>query len=98
MSVMEKVAVHIHALNKNVANDPRVTATILPIGSGLTIAQNCDIEGTMFLRLYKGMSTILPAYCYFFFFIELSLLFNSRLLSHCRPVQKCLSCCYGFDG
>ena len=38
MSVMEKVAVHIHALNKKVANDPRVTATILPIGSGLTIA------------------------------------------------------------
>ena len=30
--------VHIHALNKKVANDPRVTATILPIGSGLTIA------------------------------------------------------------
>ena len=38
MSVMEKVAVHIHALNKKVANDPRVTATILPTASGLTIA------------------------------------------------------------
>ena len=38
MSVMEKVAVHIHALNKKVANDPRVTTTILPVGSGLTIA------------------------------------------------------------
>ena len=38
MSVMGKVAVHIHALNKKVANDLRVTATILPIGSGLTIA------------------------------------------------------------
>ena len=46
---------------KKVANDPRVAATILPVGSGLTIAQNCDIEGSMFLRLYKGMSTILPA-------------------------------------
>ena len=45
---------------KKVANDPRVAATILPVGSGLTIAQNCDIEGSMFLRLYKGMSTILP--------------------------------------
>ena len=61
MSVMEKVAVHIHALNKEVANDPRVTATIIPMASGLTIAQNCDIEGRMFLRLYKGVSTILPA-------------------------------------
>ena len=61
MSVMEKVAVHIHALNEKVTNDPRVTATILPTASGLTIAQNCDIEGKMFLRLYKGMSTILPA-------------------------------------
>ena len=60
-SVMEKVAVHIHALNKEVANDPRVTATIIPMASGLAIAQNCDIEGSMFLRLYKGMSTILPA-------------------------------------
>ena len=38
MSVIEKVAVHIHALNKKVANDPRVTETILPIGSDLTIA------------------------------------------------------------
>ena len=38
MSVTEKVAVHIHALNKKVANDRRVTATILLIGSGLTIA------------------------------------------------------------
>ena len=38
MSVMEKVAVHIHVLNKKIANDPRVTATILPIASGLTIA------------------------------------------------------------
>ena len=38
MSVMEKVAVHIHALNKKVTDDPRVTATILPIASGLTIA------------------------------------------------------------
>ena len=46
---------------KKVAYDPRVAATILPVGSGLTIAQNCDIEGSMFLRLYKGMSTILPA-------------------------------------
>ena len=61
MSVMEKVAVHMHALNKKVTDDPRVAATILPVGSGLTIAQNCDIEGSMFLRLYKGMSTILPA-------------------------------------
>ena len=61
MSVMEKVAVHIHALNKKVINDARVTATILPIGSDLTIAQNCDIEGRMFLRLHKGMSTIEPA-------------------------------------
>ena len=49
MSVMEKVAVHIHALNKKVANDPRVTATILPIGSGLTIATkmwHCEEEVT----------------------------------------------------
>ena len=61
MSVMEKVAVRIHALNEKVTNDPRVTATILPIASGLTLAQNFDIEGKMFLRLYKGMSTILPA-------------------------------------
>ena len=38
MSVIEKVALHIHALNKKVTIDPRVTATILPIGSGLTIA------------------------------------------------------------
>ena len=38
MSVMEKVAVHIHALNKEVANDPRVTATSIPMASGLTIA------------------------------------------------------------
>ena len=38
MSVMEKVAVHIHALNEKVTNDPQVTATILPIASGLTIA------------------------------------------------------------
>ena len=38
MSVMEKVAVHMHALNKKVTDDPRVTATILPIASGLTIA------------------------------------------------------------
>ena len=36
--VLEKVAAHLHALNKRIANDPRVTATILPIGSGLTIA------------------------------------------------------------
>ena len=46
---------------KQVANDPRVAATILPVGSGLTIAQNCDIEGSMFLRLYKGGSVIQPA-------------------------------------
>ena len=38
MSVTEKVAVQIHPLNEKVANDPRVTATILPIASGLTIA------------------------------------------------------------
>ena len=38
MSVMEKVAVHIHGQSEKVANDPRVTATILPIGLGLTIA------------------------------------------------------------
>ena len=38
MSVMEKVAVHIHALNEKVTNNPQVTATILPIASGLTIA------------------------------------------------------------
>ena len=36
--VREKVAAHLHALNNRIANDPRVTATILPIGSGLTIA------------------------------------------------------------
>ena len=39
MSVMEKVAVqHIHGQSEKVANDPRVTATILPVGLGLTIA------------------------------------------------------------
>ena len=38
MSVMEKVAAQIHALNKKVTDDPRVAATILPIASGLTIA------------------------------------------------------------
>ncbi|CAH3179823.1 unnamed protein product, partial [Porites evermanni] len=37
-SIYERVAVHIHALNKKIANDPRVTVNILPIGSGLTIA------------------------------------------------------------
>ena len=45
---------------KKVANDPRVAATILPVGSGLTIAQNCDIEGRMFLPLYKEVPIILP--------------------------------------
>ena len=33
MSVMEKVAAQIHALNKKVTNDPRVAATILPLDS-----------------------------------------------------------------
>ena len=37
-SIYERVAVHIHALNKKIADDPRVTVNILPIGSGLTIA------------------------------------------------------------
>ena len=34
----KRIAVHIHALNKKIANDPRVLVNILPIGSGLTIA------------------------------------------------------------
>ena len=37
--VLELVAAHLHAVNIRIANDPRVTATILPIGSGLTIAK-----------------------------------------------------------
>ena len=37
-SIYERVAVHIHALNKKIADDPRVTVNILPISSGLTIA------------------------------------------------------------
>ena len=41
-SIYERVAVHIHALNKKIANDPRVTVNILPIGSGLTIGQLHD--------------------------------------------------------
>ena len=36
-SVKKRVAVHIHALNKKIAKDPRVLVNILPIGSGLTI-------------------------------------------------------------
>ena len=95
MSVMEKVAVHIHALNKKVANDPRGTATILPIGSGLTIATKLWHwlkGGCSYAFTKKGPQSYLhyfclKAYCYFLFFIELSLLLNSRLLTHCRPVQ-----------
>ena len=34
----ERVTVHIHAVNKKIAKDPRVLVNILPIGSGLTIA------------------------------------------------------------
>ena len=34
--------------------------SILPVGSGLTIAQNCDIEGRMFLPLYKEVPIIIP--------------------------------------
>ena len=37
-SIYERVAVHIHAMNKKIAEDPRVIVNILPIGSGLTIA------------------------------------------------------------
>ena len=63
MSVMEKVAVHIHALNKKVAYDPRVTATILPIGSGLTIAtkmSHCgeDVPKPLQRRVHNPTCTI----------------------------------------
>lgn len=37
-SIYKRIAVHMHALNKKVAKDPRVLVNILPIGSGLTIA------------------------------------------------------------
>ena len=105
MSVMEKVAVHIHALNKKVAYDLPVTATILPVASRLTIATKLwhwreDVSSPLQRNVHNPICNFcLKAYCYFLFFIELSLLLNSRLLSYCRPVQKCsLSCCYGFDG
>ena len=37
-SIYKRTAVHIHALNKKIAQDPRVLVNILPVGSGLTIA------------------------------------------------------------
>ena len=36
-SISKRIAVHIHALNKKIAKDPRVLVNILPIGSGLAI-------------------------------------------------------------
>ena len=36
-SVNQRIAVHIHALNKKIAKDPRVLVNILPTGSGFTI-------------------------------------------------------------
>ncbi|KAL9983410.1 hypothetical protein ACROYT_G005578 [Oculina patagonica] len=37
-SIYKRIAVHMHALNKKIAKDPRVLVNVLPIGSGLTIA------------------------------------------------------------
>lgn len=36
-SINERIAVHIHALNMKIAQDPRVLVNILPCGSGLTV-------------------------------------------------------------
>lgn len=36
-SIYKRIAVHMHALNKKIAKDPRALVNILPVGSGLTI-------------------------------------------------------------
>ena len=36
-SIYHRIAVHIHALNKEIASDPRVLVSILPCGAGLTV-------------------------------------------------------------
>ena len=105
MSVMEKVAVHIHGLNKKVANDPpsycnhSTTNGFGPYNSHETVTLKgaCSYAFTKKCPQSYLHYFCLKARCYFFFFIEFSLLLNSRLLSHCRPVQKCISFCYGFD-
>ena len=56
-SVKNRVAVHIHALNKKIAKDPRVLVNILPTGSGLTIVTKLwlgssgSLSGTMIILL-----------------------------------------------